>query len=107
MSTQERRRFRRVPISTRIEAEAGGEFYSVTAENISPGGMLIRSPKTLPEGTKVHLTFTLPGTQREFRIIATVQHTSPSAFMGIRFDNLSPEDVQALVLFVEAKDVKI
>jgi uncharacterized protein (TIGR02266 family) len=107
LTAQERRRFRRVPISTRIEAEAGGEFHSVTAENISSGGMLIRSSKTLPEGTKVRLLFKLPGSEREFRVQGTVQHVSPGAFMGVRFDAMTDADRQELSLFVESKDVHV
>jgi uncharacterized protein (TIGR02266 family) len=106
-SKTDRRRFRRVPISTRIEAQVGGESHSVTAENVSPGGMLIRSSKTLPEGTKVKLIFTLPGTKQEFRLSGTVLHVSPDAYMGVRFDDLTPEQVQALTLFVESKETTL
>jgi uncharacterized protein (TIGR02266 family) len=107
VSVQERRRFRRVPISTRIEAQAGDESLIVTAENISPGGMLIRAPKTLPEGMQVTLVFTLPGSKREFRITGTVQHVSPNAFMGVRFENLSDDDKQAITIFVDSKETTV
>ena len=102
MKAHERRRFRRVPISTMLEVESGGESYTLTAENISPGGMLIRCSKTLNEGEKVRLRFTLPGTNIEMRVTGTVQHVSPGAFMGVHFEDLSPEQVQAISLFVEA-----
>jgi uncharacterized protein (TIGR02266 family) len=107
LTVQERRRFRRVPISTFIEAQAGGESHSVTAENISPGGMLIRSTKTLPEGSLVTLVFTLPGSKREFRITGKILHVSPNAFMGIRFENLTPDDQQAITIFVDSKETTV
>ena len=101
---EERRRFRRVPISTMMEVESGAESYTVTAENISPGGMLIRCSKTLNEGQKVKLRFTLPDTKIELRVNGVVQHVSPGAFMGVRFENLTPEQTQTISLFIEAKE---
>ena len=104
MTLSERRRFRRVPMPAQIQAEAGGEAYAVQAENISVGGMLLRAGRTLEENQKVTLRFTLPGTKKEIRITGTVLHVSPDAFMGVRFENLSPADEAAIKQFVESKE---
>jgi len=87
-----------------IQAQAGGAAYSVQAENISVGGMLIRTKETLEEGEAVHLVFTLPGSKREIRVKGKVLHVSPDAFMGIQFETLSPKDQEAIQKFVESKE---
>ena len=104
MTLSERRRFRRVPLPAQIQAESGGEAYAVRAENISVGGLLLRADRTLEEKQKVKLRFTLPGTQREICVTGTVLHVSPEAFMGVRFDNLSPADEAAIKQFVESRE---
>ena len=87
-----------------IQAEAGGEAYPVQAENISVGGILLRSKRTLGENQKVTLCFTLPGAKKEIRVTGTVLHVSPDAFMGVCFEDLSPADEAAIKQFVQSKE---
>lgn len=104
MDASERRKYRRVPLPIQIHAETGGETYVVKAENISLGGMLIRAETTLEENERVTLSFTLPGTQREIRAEGIILHVSPGAFMGVRFESLSPADQAAIEAFIESAD---
>ena len=100
LSGPEKRRFRRVAMVAKIEAEAGGTPYLAEGCNISVGGLLIRSTKTLEENQTLRLKFTLPGVDREIRVTASVRHVSPGAFMGVSFEDLSQEDLAAIERFV-------
>ena len=97
----EKRISRRVPIVTRVEAHAGTGPHILLAQNISIGGMLVRTADPLPEGDTIQLHFSLPGVEREIRLTAVVQHVTPGEFMGIRFTQVSAEDAAAIRQFVE------
>ena len=97
----EKRVNRRVPIVTRVEAHAGESPHIILAQNISTGGMLVRTANPLPEGETIQLRFTLPGVEREIHVTALVQHVTPGEFMGVRFVEISPEDADAIWQFVE------
>ena len=97
----EKRVSRRVPIVTRVEAHAGEAPHIILAQNISAGGMLVRTADPVPEGETIQLHFSLPGVDREIRLSAIVQHVTPGEFMGLRFTEMSPADADAIRQFVE------
>src|SRR5512145_550034 len=97
----EKRISRRVPIVTRVEAHAGAGPHIILAQNISVGGMLVRTADPLPEGETIELHFSLPGAESEVRATAIVQHVTPGEFMGLRFTQVSPADADAIRQFVE------
>lgn len=96
-----KRATRRVPIVAKIEAQAGGFPFIALAENISEGGMLVRTASPLDEGAVVHLVFTLPGTERQIKVNATVRHVKPEQSMGLKFEDLDDDDVEAVRKYVE------
>ena len=100
MTSVEKRKFRRVPMVAKIEAETRGKQGIVEARNISVGGMLLRAAETLAEGQTIRLHFTLPGSDQEIIVQGTVQHVSPGAFMGVRFDGLDPQALAAIEGYV-------
>lgn len=91
---------------TPVDAETGGKNYSVEARNISVGGLLVRSDFTFPEQTPLILRFTLPGHTQQIVASAVVQHASPDAFMGIRFDGLPEAAHSAIEKYVDAQVLK-
>jgi len=97
----EKRISRRVPIVTRVEAHADEAPHIILAQNISTGGMLVRTATPVPEGETVQLHFSLPGVDREIRVAAMVQHVTPGEFMGLRFTEVSAADADAIRQFVE------
>ena len=101
MTTAEKRKYRRIPMVTRIEADSDGTPYLAEARNISVGGILIHTVNPAPEGQVVRLKFTLPGTEQEIHATGTVLHVSPGAYMGVRFDELDPTDREAIQQFIE------
>ena len=98
----DKRSSRRVPLVIRVEARTGGSPRIVLAQNISAGGILLRSADALAEGTTLDLKFTLPGADHEMEVTARVQHVTPGQFIGAQFVDLSPADSDAIREFVEA-----
>ena len=98
----EKRKFRRVPLTAVVRAEAAGQPYSVEGRNISVGGMLVKTEKTLEEGVSLRLEFQLPGELLPVHAIGVVQHVMPGSFMGIRFTNLAEADRRRIESYVDA-----
>lgn len=104
--TIEKRIHKRAPMVAPVDAETGGKNYSVESRNISVGGLLVRSDFTFPELTPLIVRFTLPGDSLEIVTSAIVQHASPDAFMGIRFEGLPDSAYSAIEKYVDAQAVK-
>ncbi|MGH9791680.1 MAG: PilZ domain-containing protein [Candidatus Acidiferrales bacterium] len=96
-----KRAARRVPIVAKIEAQAGGFPFIALAENISEGGLLVRTASPLNEGAVVHLRFTLPGTEKPVNANATVRHVVSGASMGVKFEDVDSADLEAIRKYVE------
>jgi len=102
----EKRQYKRAPMVTPVDAETGGKHHTIESRNISVGGLLVRSETTFPEQTPLLVRFTLPGTDDEIITPAIVQHSSPDAFMGIRFEGLPGEAYSAIERYVNAQALK-
>jgi len=100
----EKRKFRRVPLTAVVRAEAAGQPYSVEGRNISAGGMLVKTEKTLDEGTQLRLEFQLPGEMLPVHAIGVVQHALPGSFMGIRFTEIAEADRRRIEAYVNASE---
>ena len=96
----EKRKFRRVPLTAVVRAEAAGLPYSVEGRNISVGGMLVKTEQTLEEGVQLRLEFQLPGDPAPIWATGVVQHVMPDAFMGIRFTELKEADRRRIEAYV-------
>lgn len=86
-----------------VDAETGGKNHAIESRNISVGGMLVRAETTFPELTPLIVRFTLPGETQEIVTAAVVQHSSPDAFMGIRFEGLPNAAYGAIEKYVDAQ----
>lgn len=102
----EKRLHKRAPMVAPVDAETGGKNYSIESRNISVGGMLVRSAITFPEQTPLLVRFTLPGDAHEIVTAAVVQHSSPDAFMGIRFESLPAAAYSAIEKYVDMHAAK-
>jgi hypothetical protein len=83
-SPESRRAAARVQISIPVELETFGEKYSGNSQNISGGGMLVRSEAPVKVAQPLQLSFTLPE-QIAVEIPAVICHKRAGAF-GVRFD---------------------
>lgn len=104
MTTPEKRQFRRVPWIAPVQLESEGANYTVECRNISVGGMLVRSDRTLPENKPLKMRFQFPGAAAPLVVTGTVQHSSPDAFMGIRFGTLPAQALAAIEDFINSND---
>lgn len=73
MEDQNRRRYPRYPIDVPVVCDEHGNVLTVQGVNISEGGLMVASPKSLGVGSKVTLKFHL-GNAGEFRMEGTVRH---------------------------------
>lgn len=94
------RRHLRVKLVTQVESHRGGRTGLGRMENISLGGALILSPETFETGSEVVVRFTLPG-GRPIEARSKVAREVPGTQMGLRFEELKPEDRKAIAQFVE------
>ncbi|MGH9669614.1 MAG: PilZ domain-containing protein [Terriglobales bacterium] len=97
----DKRSARRIPLVIRVEAQAGGSPHILLAQNISAGGLLLRTAEPMEEGTTFNLKFILPGVEQEIHATARVQHVTPGEFVGAQFINLNAADAEAIRRFVE------
>lgn len=98
----------RVPARMRVELEEQAPGRYLTSINISEGGIYLRTHMPLPEGTVVHLAFTLPYDSLQVRAAGVVVRTSPlggeleaEPGMGISFSNIDGEARTRIRNFVQ------
>jgi uncharacterized protein (TIGR02266 family) len=107
----ERRMARRVPLRTDVTLEGESNFYTGFTGDISTGGLFIYTYNLQPIGTKIALTFTLPGRRtvnvkgevRWARDIIDVESDTPPG-LGIMFEELPEADRDAIGEFVKERD---
>jgi uncharacterized protein (TIGR02266 family) len=106
----ERRRVPRVPLQTEVTIEGHSNFYTGFTQDISTGGLFVCTKQLLPVGTKIDLVFRLPDGKRiavkgEVRWVRDIAFSSSEALpgMGIQFENLRPEDLEAVERFVKER----
>lgn len=97
---QERRRFRRVPLKTRVliksdKAELEGETI-----DISLNGALVRAPRTLPVGSLVEVSLHLVDGMRPVVGLGSVMRIVNSNQMGILLDRLPVAEIGRLQEFL-------
>lgn len=98
----ERRRYFRVPVESlvTIRPEKGGE-HTVTATNLSGGGMAVRVAQPLPERVSLWVAFRLPGMKQNIEAQGDVAWTDSGGHTGIRFRFLPMKSRQALQEWLE------
>jgi uncharacterized protein (TIGR02266 family) len=98
----ERRGAPRLPIEMWVEETTGSERYFRRAGNLSKGGLRLEHTIPLPVGTKVNLTFTLPGDAGPVQVAGEiVSAAGPEELrMGVKFVDLSPEAQATIEAFL-------
>lgn len=84
----ELRRYVRIPVVTETTVDSGGaKSVAAATQEVSAGGMSVRSPSPIPSQDMVRLSFTLPGTKL-IKVRASVCWSRPDDHLyGLRFDN--------------------
>jgi len=97
----ERRKHRRAPFIKEIEVIGLGTFRS---SDISIGGMYLESMQDFPPGTLLDLQFKLHDSdEKPISVQARVLYSQPSVGLGMDFVNISTEDRERILKFVEQR----
>jgi PilZ domain len=97
-----RRRFPRVPLVTAVELQTACSVAYGFSENISLGGMLVRSEVSLAPATPALTTFVLRGAGR-MQIESRVVHCRPGVRTGLEFVRLTEVQQTILKEFAQPK----
>ena len=123
--SQERRQYRRMPLEARVSFQElsfhkGDSPAQSSYRDVSGGGLLLESDRAYPLGTLLKLEIRVPGWGRfqnhfgpvqeaEVRplvalgqVVRVEQMDSGGYELGIKFQNVYPDDLEALMKFVEA-----
>jgi len=98
-----RRASPRVPVAVPISYQSDGVIAGARTQDLSRGGVAIRTMEPLPLGTIIELTFRLPGTSADITAAGRVSWSDRRVGMGVQFDKLTSEAQQLLNAFVQEK----
>ncbi len=105
-----RRNHERHDVELEVSLESESNFYLGLTENLSEGGLFIATHVLKPMGSRVEVSFKLPhvaeaikavGVVRWIRQYSETSDTSPG--MGVRFEAISPEQVEQIRHFLSAR----
>ncbi len=100
MGERERRQFPRVPLNVLVQYrfDTFDDFTAEYAEDLSMGGIFIRTDDVRPIGTHIYLQFTLQAGRRLVEALGRIIRLVPGddGGMGIEFVNLD-DDSRALL----------
>ncbi len=106
-----KRAHERLPITLEVNYRTRMELLSADTENVSAGGMFIRTMYPLPEGTELNIQFAIPEESIEFSVTGKIvwavsmeesQDESESG-MGIKFVNMSREKLKILQDYISSQ----
>ncbi len=123
--SQERRNYRRIPLEARLSFQElsfhkGEAPATCSYKDVSGGGLLVDSPRAYPLGTLLKLELRVPGWgpyQNHFgpvqdaearplvalgMVVRIEQLDSGGYELGVKFQNVYPDDLEALMKFLEA-----
>lgn len=106
-SPLEKRTAQRAPVNLLIDYQTLDQFFHDYATNISLGGVFIRSSAPLPVGTRLKVSFSLPGLDSVVEttgVVARVEDArSQEGFsgMGISFEDLDAQSKKLVDYLVE------
>jgi hypothetical protein len=123
--SKERRLFRRVPLGATVSFQElsfhkGGEPEMAAYKDVSSGGLLLASAHAVPLGTLIKMEIKVPGwgkhqhafgspSEHDMRPLVAlgqvvrVEQLEDGGFeLGVKFQNVYPDDLAALTRFVDA-----
>ncbi len=123
--SQERRQYRRIPLEASLSFQElsfhkGADAATSSYRDVSAGGLLLDSPRAYPLGALLKLELRVPGWGRYQNHFGPVQEAEVRPLvalgmvvrveqldagdyeLGIKFQNVYPDDLEALVKFLEA-----
>jgi len=99
----EKRRFRRIPLQTKVRIKSDKAEIIGETIDISLNGALIKTPQTIPVGSLVEISLYLPAGARPVVGLGTVVRILNTNQMGILIDRLSAVEIGRLQEFLLPK----
>ena len=115
----ERRKRPRYTLHLTVSLFGDNNFYLGLSENVSEGGLVVRTQDVLATGTRIKVEFTLPtsskpvsaigvvrwvrspdAVRQEFNNFGSVDDESSKAGMGIQFEEIDSQATEAISKFI-------
>ena len=123
--SKERRQYQRIPLEASLSFQElsfhKGDIPATSSyKDVSGGGLLVDSPRAYPLGTLLKLELRVPGWGRyqnhfgpvqdadvrplvALGMVVRVEQMDAGGYeLGVKFQNVYPDDLEALVKFLEA-----
>ena len=101
----ERREHKRVPLDVLIHCQSTEILVEGKVEDVSLGGILVKTGKTFPRHEKLDVLFKIPSAAQGIEARVQVVRMEPGVFMALAFLNLSPESEKAIQQYLAAQSV--
>ncbi len=99
----ERRRFKRVAVQTKVECQVGSRKITGMSLNLSQSGLLFQGDGSLVPGNVGQLSFHLPGQKVPLKMQGIVVRADEKQRVGVRFSEISAEDRQRIRDFIDSQ----
>ncbi len=76
-----------------------------TAEDVSLGGILVKTAKTFPRNDELDVFFKVPGSEQAIEARVQVVRMEPGVFMALAFLDLSPESENVIQQYLTAQSL--
>jgi len=83
-----------------IDYKVEGQKYEGFMLDISPGGAFIETGEAFATGQQIDLTFFLPNSPRQLKIIGTILWKGLLG-IGIKFEDIAPDQADIITAFME------
>lgn len=107
--SSERRKFARIPLNLLIQVrfETFEQFIGQHAENISEGGMFLKSTDPKPKGAMIYLQFSLKDGTKLIEGLGKIVHVNPKGGpnpgMGVEFVSFDEESLELIRAIVDER----
>lgn len=91
-----RRRFARLSLRTRVECDSGEGTFMGESHNISEGGKLLEPARPLNLGTRLRLAFHLPTHVPKVYTVAVVERVDTKSRVGVSFVGMARTDAEKI-----------
>jgi DNA-binding response OmpR family regulator len=97
---QEKRRFRRVKVRSRVRLRVDQGDIDCETMDLSLNGMMVHSPRTVPVGSRIRMSLDMPNGARPILGTGAVMRTMGEHQMGIQFNLLRTDESGRLQEFL-------